>query len=64
MYEYYSAAWHFPRLEVRNFAAIRISEILKTSDDPIPTWTKQDSASFRDRMRAEVKRELADSSKK
>ena len=45
------AGFRMPRLEVRNFAAMRISEILGTPIDPTPEWTAEQWGKSRDRLR-------------
>jgi len=57
------AGFRFPRLEIRNFAALRISEILETPADPTPEWKAEQWAKLRDQMRAALKREPAEDAK-
>ena len=52
------AGYCFRRLEVRNFAAMRISNLLGMLDDPDSKWTAEQWATLREQMRARVKREL------
>ena len=47
-----------PRLEVRNFAAMRIADILKVPVEPTPQWSLDEWARLRDQMREALKREL------
>jgi hypothetical protein len=53
----------FPRLEVRNFAAMRISTVVKMPADPTPEWSAADWAKFRDRIRAAAADELGRNTK-
>lgn len=63
MFEPIYAGFRFRRLEIRNFAALRISEILETPADPTPEWNAEQWAKLRDQMRAALKRELAEDAK-
>ena len=47
-------------MEVRNFAALRIAELLGEPVDPPSDWGAEDWAKLRDRMRLAVKRELTE----
>jgi hypothetical protein len=49
----------FPRMEIRNFAAMRISQLLGKPAKPKLKWTAADWSKLREQMHAAVKRELA-----
>jgi hypothetical protein len=46
----------FPRLEVRNFAAMKLAELLKIEREPLPSWDAEQWAQFRDEVREALKR--------
>jgi hypothetical protein len=46
----------FPRLEVRNYAAMELAELLKLKRIPQPTWDDKQWARFRDEVRQALKR--------
>jgi hypothetical protein len=46
----------FPRLEVRNLAALELAELLKLDRKPQPNWDAEQWARFRDEVREALKR--------
>ena len=58
------AGYPFPRLEVRNFAAMQILSLVGTRADFNVEWTAAKWATFRERMREVAKRELDGKAKK
>lgn len=58
MYSGNYAAVFFPRIEVRNFAAMQIAEMLKLQNNPAPEWTEEQWADLRERMRKAAKSEI------
>ena len=64
MYESIYACFLLPQLEVRNFAAMRISRVLGTPADPTAKWTEPEWAALRELKGAAVKKELAHGGKK
>jgi hypothetical protein len=46
----------FPRIEVRNFAAMQLAHLLKIDRRPQPSWDAEQWARFRDEVRAALKR--------
>jgi hypothetical protein len=46
----------FPQLEVRNFAAMKIAELLKLDRKAEPTWNDEQWTRFRDEVRNALKR--------
>jgi hypothetical protein len=46
----------FPRLEVRNYAAMEIAELLKLERKPMPTWDDKQWAQFQDEVQQALKR--------
>jgi hypothetical protein len=55
--DFFRAGKDFPRLEVRDFAAMQIASILNTGDTPNKRWTAKDWADFRTRIRERLSRE-------
>jgi hypothetical protein len=58
MFEGLYAGFTFPRLAVRDFAAMQIAWILKIDVEPEPEWTKKQWSKLRERVREALKREL------
>ena len=52
------AGREYKRLEVRNFAAMQLAELLKIDADPEPDWTPAQWAELRAKVQAKVKEEL------
>jgi len=46
----------FPRLEVRNFAAMEIAQLLKNNRKPEPTWNDEQWTRYREEVRNALKR--------
>jgi hypothetical protein len=55
-YDGFPAGYDFPRLEVRNYAALEIARLLKLDRKPQPTWDAEQWARFRDEVREALKR--------
>ena len=53
----------FRRLEIRNFAALSIAQLLDISDQLSSEWTEEEWSNLRDCVRLAVKCELAESAK-
>jgi len=51
------AGFTFPKMEVRNFAAMQIACILHLSEDPKPGWTSKEWTALREKVRANLRRE-------
>ena len=60
MYHPFYAGFQIPRLEVRNFAAMKISKIIEAPTDPTPEWGVEEWAKLRSDMHSRSKRELAE----
>lgn len=48
------AAHRFPRIEVRNVAAMYLASILGLEDDPEPSWTVDQWSEFRERVKKSI----------
>jgi len=51
------AGYEFPKLEVRNLAALELATLLQINEGGKPEWTADDWAQFRTRVRASLARE-------
>jgi Trp operon repressor len=51
------AAFTFPKIEVRNFAAMQIACILHLPEEPKPEWTSKQWTALREKVRANMRRE-------
>ncbi len=58
--DHFVAESKFLRLEVRDFAALRLAKLLEIDDSPNKGWTAKDWAGFRARVRERLSREKID----
>jgi hypothetical protein len=56
MFKGLHAEFYYPRLEVRNLAAMRITRILKIKSEPKPDWGPEEWRKLRDQVARETKK--------